>query len=123
MSRDDEVISGGVRLLWLQQLYESHCCTIVHHTNKLPQDKSGQDHWEEYLQSLLAVCTYKYDAVFSSESYGSRLANDLEATHILVDQARSTIPVSGTAIRDNPDTYIEYLPDIVKSYYEIIERN
>ncbi|PRY40817.1 AAA family ATPase [Umezawaea tangerina] len=42
------------------------------------------------------------DVVFSSEAYGDELAKRLGAEHIPVDPSRSTFPVSGTAIREDP---------------------
>ena len=122
MSRGDEPLDGEVRLGWLRSLY-GETCTIVHHTAELPQDESGYDHWDEYLVSVRTVCPDRYDAVFSSESYGERLANDFEAEHVLVDEARTAVPVSGTAIRTNPAKHMQYLPGIVKTYYETLERN
>ncbi|WNV89273.1 AAA family ATPase [Umezawaea sp. Da 62-37] len=42
------------------------------------------------------------DAVFSSEAYGDELAKRLGAEHVSVDPARSAFPVSGTAVREDP---------------------
>jgi len=122
MSRHDEPIAGAVRVAWLQELYGEKC-TIVQHAADLPQDDSGYGHWDEYLASIRAVCVDDYDAVFSSEEYGARLADDLGASHVLVDAARTTVPVSGTVIRANPNEHSAYLPAIVREYYETLERN
>ena len=118
MSRGDEPIPGVLRLGWLQVLCEGNPCTVVHHTTELPQDESGYGHWNDYLQSIRTICTDAYDAVFSSEAYGERLARDWGAEHVLVDQARISVPVSGTEIRANPHQYFEHLPAIVRQYYE-----
>jgi len=122
MSQPDEAISGEVRLGWLSELY-GVSCTILHHTATLPRDKSGHDHWEQWLASITKVCSGAYDAVFSSELYGERLATDLGADHVLIDLDRLRVPISGTSIRDNPTQYFEYLPAVVKSYYENSYRN
>lgn len=61
------------------------------------------------------------DAVFTSEDYGDGFATELTryfaehghrrapVRHVLVDQARSAIPVSGTAIRRDPHAHRAYL--------------
>lgn len=117
LSRTDEVIPGETRLSWLRSLYGSQC-VVTHHTNELPQDEGGYEHWDQYLASIRLVCSDSYDAVFSSEAYGERLAKDLAAEHMSVDAARTAVPVSGTLIRSNPLKHFDYLPDIVKEYYD-----
>jgi len=42
------------------------------------------------------------DAVFSSEPYGAELARRFGAVSVAVDPARERVPVSGTAVRDDP---------------------
>lgn len=116
LSQPDESIAGSVRLSWLQLLYPG--CTIIHHDIPLPRDSSGYGHWDTWLESILRLCTDDYDAVFSSEAYGATLAADLSADHVLVDQARDQVPISGTTIRQDPSLHFQYLPAIVQTYYE-----
>lgn len=116
LSQPGEPISGEVRLAWITELYPE--CTVVHHQAVLPRDDTGYDNWDVWLESIRLHCPDGYDAVFSSEQYGKRLAADFSAQHVQVDQARIVVPVSGTAIRANPEKHFEYLPAIVKTYYE-----
>ena len=116
ISQPDESISGVVRLEWLEQLYPQ--CNIAHLSTPLPKDKTGYDHWAVWLTAIKDICPQQFDAVFSSEPYGERLATDFDATHRLVDQARTLVPVSGTMIRQNPAQHFQYLPGIVQLYYE-----
>jgi HTH-type transcriptional repressor of NAD biosynthesis genes len=44
----------------------------------------------------------RVDAVFSSEPYGDELARRFGAVHVCVDLPRDAVPVSGTAVRDDP---------------------
>ncbi|HEX6986124.1 MAG TPA: AAA family ATPase, partial [Planctomycetaceae bacterium] len=50
-------------------------------------------------------------------AYGQPLAELLGATFIPVDVAREAVPVSGTAIRDDPLRHWEYLPAPVRPYF------
>lgn len=119
MSRSDEPINGEVRLGWLMELYGNKNCTIVHHDVELPQDDSGYEHWDQYLASIRHLCPEQYDVVFSSEQYGERLANDLGAQHVSVDQARTLVPVSGSNIRSNPVAHRKHLPPVVQQFYDL----
>lgn len=118
LSQSGEPIAGETRLRWLTEIYDPKACAVIHHTAKLPRDDTGYGHWEEWLSSIRNVCTDDYDAVFSSEEYGQRLAADLGAQHVLVDEARTAVPVSGTAIRANPQENFKFLPAIVREYYD-----
>lgn len=46
------------------------------------------------------------DAVFTSESYGDRLATYFQCSHVCLDQSRKLYPTSGTAVRSSvPDQW------------------
>jgi NadR type nicotinamide-nucleotide adenylyltransferase len=55
--------------------------------------------------------------VFASEDYGWRLAQELGATFVPVDQARAMVPISGTAVRMNPYQHWQYLSPVVRVNY------
>jgi NadR type nicotinamide-nucleotide adenylyltransferase len=57
------------------------------------------------------------DWIFASEAYGARLAEELGATFVPVDPARSVVPVSGTAIRRDPLANWRFLPPCVRPYF------
>lgn len=57
------------------------------------------------------------DLVFSSEDYGDELAERLGARHVCIDQARTIMPVSGTAVRADPRAVWELIPPQVQDYY------
>jgi HTH-type transcriptional repressor of NAD biosynthesis genes len=60
----------------------------------------------------------KFDAVFSSEGYGARLARELGAQNVEVDIKRQKFPVSASQIRSHPKAYKKYIPKVVRSYYK-----
>jgi HTH-type transcriptional regulator, transcriptional repressor of NAD biosynthesis genes len=55
------------------------------------------------------------DAVFASEAYGEELGRRLDARHVLVDPARSLVPMSGTAVRADPAAAWEHLAPPVRA--------
>jgi len=57
------------------------------------------------------------DIIFSSETYGELLANELGADHQLFDLNRIQFPVSATQIRASPFTYWQFIPEAVRPYY------
>lgn len=79
-----------------------------------------------------AVLRTTVDSVFTSEDYGDGFAESLsesfskaagakiEVRHVSVDRPREAIPVSGSAIRDNPHGLREFLSPIV--YASFVER-
>jgi NadR type nicotinamide-nucleotide adenylyltransferase len=73
------------------------------------------------------------DAVFTSEGYGDGFATELEryftarlgsvfpVAHVNVDQARKTVPVSGTLVRSNPHAHRMLLaPEVYASFVETV---
>jgi len=84
--------------------------------SEIPPDDAPDDAHRNFVAWLCRdVLRKKVDSVFTSESYGDGFAGVLSqyfghhVTHICVDQARVTIPVSGTAIRANPLAHREFL--------------
>jgi len=61
----------------------------------------------------------KIDAVFSSEDYSKYLAEALGAEDILIDKARSNVPVSGGMVRGHIGHYRRYLEDFI--YEDLIK--
>lgn len=57
------------------------------------------------------------DAVFTSESYGDRYAALMGCEHVMVDQARITIPCSGTAVRGDPCAMWDFIDPPVRGWF------
>jgi NadR type nicotinamide-nucleotide adenylyltransferase len=66
---------------------------------------------EQYILSLLG--RKEITAFYSSEYYGEHMSKALNCTNRRVDEARVTVPVSATMIRENPLQYRQYISDIV----------
>lgn len=101
---------------WLRETYPEE--NIITNTDTLPRDDSGVEHWDVWMDSIRThTKEASFGAVFSSESYGESLAEELDATHVMVDTKRTVVPISGTEIRKNPTKYQKYLPECVRAYY------
>jgi nicotinamide mononucleotide adenylyltransferase len=61
---------------------------------------------EEYIRSMVP---HPITHFFSSEWYGAHVSASLGAIDIRVDEARTAVPVSATAIRGNPAAYQQWL--------------
>lgn len=111
-----EPIPGALRHGWMQELFPN--CQVLHLDKALPQyPEEAHDFWQQWRESLLAILPWRPDYVFASEDYGERLAAELGAQFVPVDISRQVLPVSGTAVRENPLANWAYLPDCVRPYF------
>lgn len=69
--------------------------------------------WAKRMQKVYP----KIDVLFSSEDYGKPFAFNLNAEHILFDQARIATPISATMIRNNPFKYWKHIPIEIKPHF------
>ena len=60
---------------------------------------------------------YAPEVCFTSEAYGPPWAAAMGAVHISVDRPRRAFPVSGTAVRADPQATWDYLPAPVRAFY------
>ncbi len=111
-----EPIPGDIRYHWMQELIPH--AQVLHLTDENPQDPSEHpDFWQIWQESLRRILRDKPDFVFASESYGKKLAEVLGSTFVSVDTARTIVPVSGTAIREDPLGNWAYVPECVRPYF------
>ena len=93
-------------------------CRVIHLTDEIPQHPSEHpDFWDIWLEALKRILPFKSDHVFASEDYGLKLAEILGGRFVPVDKARSIVPVSGTAIRNDPMGNWRFLPRCVRPHY------
>lgn len=99
-----EPIPGRIRYEAMQQHFGG--VNVIHCTDDLPQVPEDDlvNFWPLWKEACLSRLERPPDFVFASEHYGARLAQELGGRFIPVDIARMAQPVSGTAIRENPDT-------------------
>jgi NadR type nicotinamide-nucleotide adenylyltransferase len=109
-------IPGELRYRWLKELCPD--VNVQHCDDEIPQyPEEHPDFWAIWTRTIRRFCPVGPDVVFTSETYGDRLAECLGARHELVDLARARFPISGTQIRADPRLYWEFIPDIVRPYF------
>lgn len=112
-----EPIPGDLRFQWMRELASSFA-NVVHLTDDLPQDPSEHpDFWRLWQTALKRIHPRDIDCVFASEAYGRRLAEVLDAEFVPVDLGRKGVPISATAIRDDPFANWEHIPRCVRPYF------
>jgi NadR type nicotinamide-nucleotide adenylyltransferase len=102
--------SGAQRAGWLREL---HPGVEVLLAEDLLDGEDSQG-WARFCRNLLG---FTPDVVCTSEEYGARFAHFLGCPHVLVDQERRRIPVSGTKVRANPFDHWAYIAPPVRAYY------
>jgi HTH-type transcriptional regulator, transcriptional repressor of NAD biosynthesis genes len=116
-SLTSEPIPGEIRFRWMRQAFPD--CRVVHLSDdSMPQEpKDHPDFWNIWKKALKKLHPEPIDLVFSSEEYGFKLAEVLDAKHHLVDLERGTVPVSGTKVRTSPFDYWDFIPEHVRGYF------
>lgn len=115
-SIQSESIPGALRYHWMREQFPH--LRVVHVMDENPQEP--EDHrffWGIWKNTIERNCPDGVDMVFSSEHYGKELAENLDAEHILVDLERKKVPISASAIRQDPWKYWEFIPAVVRPFY------
>lgn len=122
-----ESIPVELRVAWLQEAFAAEPgVTVVGRVDDAPIDYRSDAAWAAHLGiTRLAVAdaarltggAAPVDAVFSSESYGARLAEGFGAAHVAVDPGRVWMPVSGSAVRADPLAHWDRLAPPVQAWF------
>lgn len=101
-------ISIEDRVKWLQEEFKDQKHVyFIGQINDTPEDYNSRSIWKAQVEqmriALQTVTTGQIHKVFSSEAYGDELAEYFDAESIVIDEARTTFHISGTACRDQLD--------------------
>lgn len=110
-----EPIPGALRFRWVRDANPD--CRVVHVTDEVPQAPDEDAEFWPTWTALVERYAGRVDVVFTSEPYGDELARRIGARHVSVDEDRATIPVSATAIREDPIGNWDYIPPVVRPYF------
>jgi len=116
LSLAGEPIEGALRCRWLEEL-TGHETRILHIADDYPTDYTDPDVWRKWRRTIRKVLPEGPDMVFSSEDYGNQLAELLGAEHVMIDPARTHVPISATRIREDPMACWAYLPGPIRPWY------
>ena len=111
-----ESVPLELRLEWLRAEHGPAVRFVgVHDDN--PVDYDDPAVWELHMAIFrTAAGADRVDAVFSSEAYGVELAERFHAAPVIVDLGRERVPVSGTAVRDDPPAHWHLLAAGVRGW-------
>lgn len=107
--------SGACRIEWIKETYKNDKRVVV--CEYKYDDTVDQNDSELWANICKNVVNETIDTAFTSEDYGEAFCKYLQARHVLVDLSRKTVPISGTKLRANPGKYLDYLPPVVRGYY------
>ena len=111
-----ETIPGELRWRWLQEMFPR--VRVVNFVEELPQyPEEDPEFWSLWLAAIRRYLPNGPDVVFASEDYGFPLAEILGARFIPVDNTREIFRVSATAVRNQPLTNWEFIPEAVRPYF------
>lgn len=102
-------ISGEVRKAWLEEIHPD--CEIHLVPDELDNDSKQ---WADWTLKYLGRSP---DVVFTSEYYGVPFAGFMNCRHVMVDRERSTVPISGTRVRQSPLEHLDFLEPCVRAYF------
>lgn len=101
-------IAAEKRRAWLQARHPAAHVTIIPDINNDDDSVAWAAHTMQFLG-------YKPDVVYSSEDYGEPWAKYMGARSVIVDKARTAIPISGTKVREDMLASWQYLSDETKA--------
>lgn len=112
-----EPIAGPLRLAWMKELFPTAQVAYLDDPTIPQEPKDHPDFWNLWRTAMQALVPEPIDAVFASEAYGFRLAEELNAVFVPFDVERVTVPTSGTTVRTDPFAEWEYLTAPVRRQY------
>lgn len=119
LGRYDEDYLPFRRAIWIKHTFLEECSNdniiVIPKWDNVDEDYESDSVWQAHVDIIKsALDGVTIDAVYSSEDYGDRLATYFDAESVIVDKARKTVPISGTAIRNDLHKNFKYLPNPVK---------
>ncbi len=102
--------TATLRAGWLRQMHPDVTVDVI-------PDIHDDDNSVAWARHTLQFIGYTPDIVFGSEPYIAPWAAAMGCEGIIVDQARTVFPISGTAVRANPYAHWEYLHPVVRAHF------
>ena len=114
-----EPLPGVLRYRWATEtLAHLPNVRVVHVSDEVPaQPEDSPDFWAIWVPLIHRYCGFDLDVVFTSEAYGAELGQRLGIADVCLDPARAAVPVSATAIRENPLRNWGFIPDAVRPFF------
>jgi len=114
-----ELIPGKLRYEWIKEHYSKNPnVRVIHVARELPQypEEDPENFWQIW-HDVVYSKVKELDCIFASEDYVKPFADVLGINSYMVDRGRIKVPISGTAIRENPLKHWDFIPDVAKPYF------
>jgi NadR type nicotinamide-nucleotide adenylyltransferase len=105
-----DTIPGDLRGKWLQEIHPAARVMVI-------EDRYDENDSRVWAENTIRWLGRAPDVVFTSEEYGDRYSELMGSKHIPVDKARKRVPISGTAVRNDPYENWEYLEPPVRGWF------
>ena len=117
-TKDGEAAPGDMRAAWLAELHPD--VTVVQVAHTLHNDWNDEELWKKWIDLFRSKWPFEDgpDVVVSSDFYISELARRLGAEALVCDADRVNVPISATAIRNDPAAHLERLAPVVRRWVE-----
>ncbi len=109
-AKPTDTIPGELRGRWLQEIHPDARVMVI-------DDRYDENDSRVWAENTIRWLGRAPDAVFTSEDYGDRYAELMGSKHISVDKPRGQVPISGTAVRQDPYAHWEFLEPPVRAWF------
>jgi len=109
-AKPTDFVSGEIRAAWIREIHPSARVMVI-------DDRYDENNTLIWAENTLRWLGKEPDAVFTSEAYGEPYAALMGAQHVSVDPARVRVPVSGTAVRNDPFANWELIEPPVRGWF------
>ena len=117
-TRDGELVPGELRAQWLADLHPN--ATVVEVRHDLDTDFGNEELWAKWMTLFRSRWPHESgpDVIFSSDPYVDGIAARFDATSVVVDADRVTVPISATQIREAPAAHLDRLAPAVRAWVQ-----
>ena len=109
-AKPTDPIPGELRAGWIRERHPTVDVMVI-------DDRYDENDSRVWAENTVRWLGRPPDAVFTSEEYGPRYSALMGATHVSVDPPRRRVPISGTAVRQDPWANWEYLEPPVRGWF------
>lgn len=109
-AKPTDSIPGELRGKWLQEIHPTARVMVI-------DDRYDENDSRVWAENTIRWLGRAPDAVFTSEDYGDRYAELMRSKHISVDKPRGQVPISGTAMRNDPYTNWDFIEPPVRGWF------
>ena len=108
--RPTDTIPGAVRAQWFREMTPEATVLVI-------DDHDDENDTEVWAANTIRCLGNSPEAVFTSETYGDKFARALGCVHVEVDRSRTKVPCSGTAVRNDPYAYWQFITPPVRAWF------